>query len=429
MGLSLVNPLLASPGDTPPDTASEDASGLEVADEIVEDDAGPDTSADELLSAYLQQIDAQQTLNGNYDPGVSESLGGMARLLEAKGDYDNALIAYQRAMHIQRVNNGIYSLSQEPMLRGMINAYQARDDIDGASRHYEQLHWLYLKTYGDQDPRLLPLVSEISNWHLHAYNRDPSRKSLYHLVRSHKLVASAIELVSHQFGGGTLTVLPLLRNLVVTNFYLADHQRRYPVGSQEGFSFRASSGAMAEPLSQDEILVVNSYHNGRRAHEGIINTLMSNPDASGADKSQAVAELGDWYLLFGRTASAQNAYREAWQIAQASPDTRDRLNTLFGAPRLISLQPVTLSRDSASNPEGDGELLAQLRISSRGEVKGVHFVDLNPDEYPELVQRARRELKKLRFRPLILDGKMVASEDVPFTLSMLGQPADPSPTP
>src|SRR5690606_9626898 len=101
----------------PPGAADEpvQAGGLEVVDEIVEDGTPPagdsvglDTSAEDLLAAYLQQIDAQQTLNGNYDSGVSESLTGMARLLEANGDHDNALAAYQQAMHIQRVNNGIY---------------------------------------------------------------------------------------------------------------------------------------------------------------------------------------------------------------------------------------------------------------------------------------------------------------------------------
>ncbi|MEA3300517.1 MAG: tetratricopeptide repeat protein [Pseudomonadota bacterium] len=432
----------APPGPPEVDTStgaadeSVRAGGLEVVDEIVED-GGPSaddsvdlgTSAEDLLAAYLQQIDAQQTLNGNYDSGVSESLAGMARLLEANGDHDNALAAYQQAMHIQRVNNGIYSLSQEPMLRGMISAYQARADIDNASRHYEQLHWLYLKTYGDKDPRLLPLVAEISNWHLNAYNQNPSRKGLYHLVRSHKLVASAIELVSHQFGGGTLTVLPLLRNLVVTNFYLADHQRRYPVGTEEGFSFRANSGALAEPLSQDEILVLNSYHNGRRAHESIINTLMNNPDASTLDKSQAMAELGDWYLLFGRTASAQGAYREAWRIAQGSPDTQPRLDSLFGTPRLISLRPATVVRDGPSAPGDATPLRVTLRINSRGEVKQAAFVDLDPEHHPELAQRANRELKQLRFRPRIVDGTMAASEDVPFALSMPGQLPEPSPTP
>lgn len=380
-------------------------------------------SGSELLAGYQQQIDAQLALNGAYDTGLSESLAGMARLLQLGGDHDSALVAYQQAMHIQRVNHGIYSLSQEPMLRGMISSYQAQNNLDEAGQHYEQLLWMYTKTYGDSDPRLVPLAAEISEWHIQAYNQNPNRKGLYHLVASHKLAAQAIDLVTHQFGKGTLTVLPLLRNLVITNFHLADHQRRYPVGSREGFSFRASSGnAMAEPLSQEEILMINSYNNGRRAHERIITTLFENPEASATDRARAIADLGDWYLLFGRTQSAQKAYTGAWQAAEANPIARQSLNRLFRNPRLITPHSLALAPQPAKvadHTDKQYNVLARLAVNARGEVRNAEILETYPADNPELADRAAKNLKKLRFRPRIVEGQMVAVDDYTFKLSML----------
>ncbi len=379
-----------------------------------------DVTPADLLAAYQHQIDAQQTLHGTYDPGVGESLAAMARLLQVQGDHDGALMAYQRAMHIQRVNNGIYSLGQEPMLRGMIDSYLARNDTESVGQHLDQLLWLYVKSYGQGDPRILPLVTEISEWHLQAYDQNPSRKSLYHLVRAHRLVASAIDLVSHQVGGGTLTVLPLLRNLVVTNFYLADHQRRYPVGSSEGFSFRTNTSPMAEPLSQEELLVINSYQNGRRAQEQIVATLFNNPEATNTDRIQALAELGDWYLLFGRVTSAQEAYRKAWQVAMTDPELTGKLDTVFGSPRVISLQPSRLPRRGLAPADGDAaQVVARLTVNARGEVKDADIVELDSVDDPSVSQLVTQELKKLRFRPRIVNGEMVASNDVPFALPLL----------
>lgn len=376
----------------------------------------------DLLASYQHHIDAQQTLHGTYDPSVGESLAAMARLLQLQGNHDAALLAYQRAMHIQRVNNGIYSLAQEPMLRGMIDSYQARHDILSVGQHLDHLHWLYAKTFGQDDPRTLPLVMEISEWHLQAYDQNPSRKGLYHLVRAHKLVASAIDLVNHQVEGGTLTVLPLLHKLVVTNFYLANHQRRYPVGSSEGFSFRTSTSNMAEPLSQEEILVINSYQNGRRAQEQIVATVFNNPDATSSDRIQALAELGDWYLLFGRVTAAQEAYRKAWQVALTDPDMNADLNTVFGDPRIISLQSSSLPRRNRTAADADDNtprVIARLTVNARGEVKEADIVEPDSARDPSANEELTRELKKLRFRPRIVNGEMVASNDVPFTLPLL----------
>lgn len=380
-------------------------------------------SAADLLAGYQQQINAQLALNGAYDPGLSESLAGMGRLLQLHGDHDSAILAYQQAMHIQRVNNGIYSLSQEPMLRAMISSYQAKNELDSAGQHFEQLHWLYTKTYGESDPRLIPLAAEISAWHLYAYNQNPTRQGLYHLITSHKLVARAIDLMTHESDNGTLTVLPLLRNLVITNFHLADHQRRYPVGTREGFSFRANNGnPMEEPLSQEEILMINSYTNGRRAHERIITTLFNNPEASAVDKARSVSDLGDWYLLFGRTESAGKAYSQAWQVSEADPVARQELETLFRDPQLMTPQSMGLAPQAArATDKADSEfnIVARLTISARGEVRAAEILETYPEDNEAIAEKAVKNLKKLRFRPRIVSGQMVASDDFTFKLSML----------
>ncbi|MCK9564339.1 MAG: tetratricopeptide repeat protein [Bacteroidales bacterium] len=376
------------------------------------------TTVEDLLAAYQDQIDRQQALNGTYHPGLAESLSGMAQLLQLHGDHDGAIAAYQRAQHIQRVNDGIYSVSQEPMLRGMISSYIALGDPESVGDHFDQLLWLYGRDYGADDPRLLPLVSEISDWHLQAYSHNPNRRAVQHLVRAHELVAGAIERISRPVGGGNLTVLPLLHNLVVTNYYLADHQRRYPAGSREGFSMRTSMGGMSEPLSQDELLAINSYQNGRRAQESIVATLMEAPNVTTLERVEALAGLGDWYLLFGRTSSAQQAYRQAWQTAEADPQTRVLLPELFGSPRLIALQPTSTRAATDPHSEDAVRVFTRLTVGTRGDVRSTEIVEILPADSEELSSTATRELRKLRFRPRLIDGTMSGSEGVEYTLAL-----------
>lgn len=378
------------------------------------------TNVENLLAAYQAQIDHQQALNGTYHPSLAESLTSMAQLLQLRGEHEAAITAYQRAQHIRRVNDGIYSVSQEPMLRGMIDSYAALGNLESVGDHFDQLLWLYGRDYGADDPRLLPLVSEISNWHLQAYSYNPNRKAVRHLVRAHELVANTIERISHRVGGGNLTVLPLLHNLVVTNYYLADHQRRYPVGSRDGFSMRTSMGGMSEPLTQDELLAINSYQNGRRAQESIIATLAESPNVTTLELVEALAGLGDWHLLFGRTNSAQQAYRQAWEIAESDPATNPLLPELFGAPQLLALQPTSSKGATIVDPESEDavRIFTRLTIGTRGDVRSSEIVEIQPAESEELSSTATRELRKLRFRPRLIDGTMSSSEGVEYTLAL-----------
>ncbi|MAT50655.1 MAG: hypothetical protein CMK32_05675 [Porticoccaceae bacterium] len=391
----------------------------------------------QLLALYQQQIQAQENLASTYDPALGETLTGMARVLQRTGNHKAALDAYQRALHIARVNDGIYSLSQEPMLRGMIDSFQAQGEVPSIAENYDQLYWLYTKSFGEDDPRLVPLLDEISEWHLTAYSQNPDKQGLYHLVKSHKLVAGAIEALSARLGNGTLTVLPLLHNLVLTNYYLADHQRRYPVARRQGFSFQTANSVMAEPLTQDEILVVNSYDNGKRAHEWIISSLYHNPDTRPAELASAMADLGDWYLLFGRTASARKVYAQAWQLAATDPDGATTPQALFGSPRLIPLQSGVLNGAADEFTGLDQSALktdaavARLTITDRGEVKSVVLEAPadpgSPDAGTGVVEDRQDDnaldtvtaaLKQARFRPRLADGEMVATEDFAFNLTL-----------
>lgn len=375
---------------------------------------------EELIQGYQEWIDQHQALNGTYDPLLAESLSAMGELLQRLGDHEAAIEAFQRARHIRRVNDGIYSVSQEPMLRGMIESHLALGDVDAVSDHFDQLLWLYGRGYGADDPRLLPLVNEISDWHLQAYTRNPNRKAMRHLVRAHELVANTINRLSHPVPGGNLMVLPLLNNLVITNYYLADHLRRYPVGSGDGFSMRASVGGMPEALTQEEQLAVNSYQNGRRAQESIVAALMEDPAASTLDRVEALAALGDWYLLFGRTNSAQQAYRQAWEMAAADPEVSPRLTELFGSPQLLALQSTGVK--VVAPPEAKDDELVQvhsrLTIGTRGDVRNTEIVAIEPDDNTDLTNAATRELRKLRFRPRLIDGTMSRSEGVEYTLAL-----------
>lgn len=365
-----------------------------------------------MLREYQNKIAEQETNFETYDLNLSESLNGLGIVQQQLGMHDEAIASFQRAMHIQRVNNGIYSLSQEPMLRGMIASYEASNDLASADTSFEQLYRLYARNHSVGSPELVALLKEKSDWHIKAYARNPERKGLHHLGSAYRLMVQALNVLSADTEAGQITLLPLWRNLAVANFLLADHGRRYPVGQKEGITFTASESMRADPLSQDEVLVVNSYRSGVVALEKIALYHFENPESDPGSKASALANLGDWHLMFGRYHSAATAYQEAWDIVAEDAAAREKL---FGQPRLIPLP----GRDAETEPSGDHpHVVADFSVTAQGNPRAIKILETFP-ENDEAVKRAGyRKLKSSWFRPQLMEGKMVASKAISYRLEV-----------
>ncbi|MFA5679075.1 MAG: hypothetical protein WC953_11835 [Pseudomonas sp.] len=379
-----------------------------------EDDLGVplEQNQRQMLKVYHQQIAVQEAAFDTYDLHLSESLNGLGNVQQQLGMHEEALQSFRRAMHIQRVNNGIYSLSQEPMLRGMMSAYEAMRDLDSADESFERIFGLYTRNYDRHSPEMIGMLKEKSDWHLRAYSRNPDRKSLHHLGNAYRLMVEALNTVSAETPVGNVTLLPLWRNLALANFLLADHGRRHPVGQKEGISFTTMDRTMVDPLSQDEVLVVNSYRSGVVALENIFRYHALNPDATLEQKAAALADLADWHLMFGRYSSAGKVYREAWNLLGEDQEARRQL---FGKPRII---PV--SEESVGDPVQDSKnpyVVAHLSITSQGTPRNIDIVETFPDN-DEIVKKAGyKVLRSARFRPRLADGEMVAS-DIDYRLEI-----------
>jgi tetratricopeptide (TPR) repeat protein len=367
------------------------------------------------VDTYLAQVRAQEISGSTYSPLLGESVLGMARSLHNAGEYVRALEAYQRAMHISRVNNGIYSLSQEPMIRGMIETYQAVGDPISASRQYQDLYRIYAGTYGNDDPHLLPVLEEISEWHIRAYARQPQREGLFHLVSSHNFTENALNLAAVSPSSSEVRVLPLLHNMVTINYLLALHHQQFPGGSGESFRFTTTSAdGFPEPPSREETLMINSYRNGRSAHEQIIDIVFNDPDSTPRQKADALAELGDWYLLFGRYSSARQAYEDGWKTLAEAGVPEHKLDELFGQPRM--LQPVAGIDDRGGVSAPSEYARVVMTITDRGNADEIQVLETHPSDDKGLARTAVRTLKYSKFRPRLEHGQVVATKEVPLKL-------------
>jgi len=423
---------------------------------MAKEDTSNDT-ASELLSAILARntalknslnlaienhraaIEQKENEVGPYDLELSEMVYGLGKTLQTSQRYEEAINAYRRSLYLKRVNDGVYSLSQAPMLRGIIESHIKQGQTDAAAENYEQLVWIHLKTYGNNDPKLIPLMEEAGQWHLNAYIQTEEREDGYHLNAAFDLYSVAIKLSSEHYGSSNIELIDLLKNLAITSYYQTLHQQRYPefaeLGAGVPFGYR--------PLGTtgDELLRRGSYYlHGHAAHRRILNILDNNPEVTSIDKAKAHTDLGDWFLLYGRQQLAINAYQQAHKVMDGDEQKDEVLTSLFGSPTMLpkletkivqetaitsnsllthlSTPPEQVSEDSKDTDNSnkrpyqslfvhDSYVNLTADITEKGSATNLKISEVYPEEASNYGHRARQTIKAKKFRPRFESGSPV----------------------
>lgn len=356
-----------------------------------------------IVGNYQLAIDRMEAERGAFDPELSETLFGLGKTYEQAGFKPEALEIYKRSLHVSRVNNGLYSLAQEPMLRGMISIYQDQKNWVDATANYNRLYSLYAKTYGEDDPRILPILDEMNQWHLNAY-KNRKEHGLDHLFSSYALSNSAVELVSKHFGPEDLKLVGLLKTLVTTNYYLALHQNDYKE-PEPGITFGEQPSVTHQ--SREEVIIGRSYDTGKKAYQRIIEVLHNNPNASLEDQAEAYAELGDWFMLFGKRESSSNAYQQALALLDSKPEAAASKEKLFGSPKLLPAFPNLYEEDTV---DAEGHVRVKLVVTDKGLPREIDILEIVPEDKAGLGYKAKRSVRGFRFRPRFVDNEPVDSE-------------------
>ena len=388
-----------------------------------------------ILENHRSAIEQKETEVGPYDPELSELTFSLGRTLQASQRYDEAISTYKRSLYLRRINNGIYSLSQEPILRGMIESHIQQGQVLEASENYNQLLWIHVKTYDENDARLIPLFEEIGQWHLSNYIQTEQREDRYQLNTAYELYSRAIELSTQHYGPYNLGLIYLLKNIAITSYYQTLHQRRYPEYTELGTSVPFGYRAMGS--SGDSLLRQGSYYlYGNSAQNRVLEILANNPDITSTDKAMAHTDQGDWYMLYGRYQLAMDAYQQAHQVMKGEEQQKDVIHALFDTPTMLPKieRRKAINGSLSNNPLSNGSNTPEptnsiknsstlifknyvnlsVDVTARGAATNLKIQEIHPEGESEFGYRAKRTIRSQKFRPRFENGLPVITNEFPI---------------
>lgn len=380
------------------------------------------------IASYNEAVSQLEADEGPFTPALYETLIDLASQYQLGGEHEEAIAVLERAEHISRVNHGLYHPEQFASIERMIDSYIALGEYAKASQKQRYLVYLSEQHYGLFSPATLPSLVSLAENNMENFTRvlqedapvfsfststnlsgrrQPTPKemafgNLYVAQQNYmRAIATMIEneqyfdpmLLDLEYSYLETLLLQAFRNAILEDpdYYLSD--KRMSTGSliKRDFYRRSATG----------------YHYGKDSFERILIYLRNNPDAKIYQLVNALMEYGDWNMVFGRGQSAQEKYREAYELVERFNLEQETIDALFRPDLPVHLPLITAkpnSREKFGIPEDAeldyvGHIDLTFSVSRFGNAKGFRVLGKAGDASKNVERRLVRYLRNSPFRP------------------------------
>ena len=353
------------------------------------------------IEQYLEEIDRIEATEGAYSAALSDLLMSLGMSYQEKVDYENANLAFQRGMQLEKINYGLFSLGQTPYLQEIANTHRLLGDWEQSQKAIDQFYIVNEKNFGEKDQRMLPIIESMLDWHAESYNlRDP-RDSFPSLSAMERLAAKMHIILDDSADLGDPSTPEKYLRIGKIQYMLARHIKDFGLPQESGMSITTDRYATERnsPLTSH-----NYYSRGSAALQKVVKSVMEQKPPILLDQIEAIANLGDWYLIFGQSGSATKAYALADELISSTPESEEIRSKIFGAGKLINFDNPNNKMSSDQNMNLN-LVNVSMTISRSGSALDIIVKNedkvLTDDEELAL----RKYFKKRRFRPSFSEGK------------------------
>lgn len=392
------------------------------------DDIDADIDADSDLAEDAEQVSAQALLDieryqravqdlefngGAWDANLSEELLGFGAVLQQQGDHEQAVQIFDRAAHLARVNFGLDALEQIPALQGRIRSHLAMEEWEEADRQQQYAYYVHTRAMDRNDPELTYALADYARWSLTSYFRGLGEFPHVRLVDAARLYSAAHALAAEHHPEDPELQMTYLNDLAGTAYLVARTNAVQVANAQpnaRGFNeFAAVDASVLDAyryrgngFAQGEAALIKAIE----LQAGLNSDLYSTQN-----HAEALAKLGDWYLLFDRRQAAIRLYSEAWEMLAA--ESPEQAQAFFATVQILpqfsnfgeQRRAAGVNRRASAGQRGHVDLV--FNVSQFGRLGNIEVVRIEPPDEEARLHRLLRDLRQSVVRPRFENGEPV----------------------
>ena len=368
----------------------------------------------DAITNYQSAVEDIELTGGTWDRSLIEELAAIGVLQQQQGNHLEAIQMFDRAIHVNRIHSGLHTLEQIPFVEKMIESHLALGDWDQADIYNDYLFYIQQRAYGPTDPRMIPVLDRLASWNIQAFNIGYGESLGLRLSTAQILLNAAAMMVSANFGEDDERFISYRRNLANSAFLVSSNPD-VMAASQE-LEYRSSADMLTSKLAAPSSQGPGGFRVGVTALREIVE-YYSGRENSTFELAAALADLGDWFLIFQRRAEAENLYAEAWAILERSERAEEWQQQLFG--QVTPLPTFANSVESVFTPSivtNDGKSVhfdyaeVVFDVSISGEARNIEVLTEETATNSGHLSRVQRVIRNSYFRPRVENGELIQTD-------------------
>jgi tetratricopeptide (TPR) repeat protein len=317
---------------------------------------------------FLKAIEIVEKAEGEFSISLVDPYRGLGRAYIKGARYPEAITVLEQAQTVSQRNLGLFNVEQSGVIDDLTTAYLGLGDTIEARRMQLERLDNAVKRFGANDPRVFPFRYVLADYYQRSRLTDSARAQYAEVLKAQE------------------TQLPL-----------NDPQLMSPLRQLSRIDLLTTQGEAVE------------------AHNRLKSIVEQNPSADPLERGYSLAALGDWAIVTEHIDDARDYYKQAWDALAGKPDID--VGSFFAKPMMLDfIAPLdAVDRgERARRPYSWAQISARFDLSADGRPYNVSIVGREGPLSP-IESRVVRRLREAHFRPRLVAGEAVATDNVEFT--------------
>jgi hypothetical protein len=174
----------------------------------------------------------------------------------------------------------------------------------------------------------------------------------------------------------------------------------------------ATSGSL-DPQGFGSESVIEHYNAGRKAFKKYLDSMLANGSTTPLGIAEALADLGDWYLVFEKPRKSRQFYESGYQILAQSEKYAELADSYMSHPKPMHFitNPLPDLFENTPTEIQEMSLNISMTVTSHGDVRNVEILNAPEDMSKDDLRAIERRVKGTPFRPAMKEGEVVTTQD------------------
>jgi len=361
---------------------------------------------------YLDAIDNIEAEYGPYAMELMDLYQGLGQTLLKNGEFEQARDAFQRGVLVVRVNSGPNSPEQTNNLYRLADIATVLGELKAADEVLHNIYFIQTNYHGEDSPEMLPVLERMYQWYL--VTRPPGSLALEYedYDRMIEMTEEMVSISEAAKGKNHPDTAVAYRCHSEAQFQMVRHLTGSGMPlTPESYSILTTGNST--PLSIESDSVYKHYRKGLKAFDSYLESILAEESTTPLEHAEALADLGDWYLLFDKPRRSRGLYEEGHQILTQSEQFAELADSYMSQPKPVHfiINPLPDFLENAMTELREMSLDISITVTNFGNVHSIEVLKAPEGMSKHDLKEIKMQLRAIPFRPAMKEGEVVTTKD------------------